>query len=164
LVADMADFVKNSRRGVRSVAGMTPEPPHRSSTRTQPPVLNAFGLVVVDMAASLAFYRRLGLSIPETADGEPHVEVALAGGVRLMLDTVDTVRSFDVHWQPATGGHRMSLAFACASPSEVDKVHTDLVGAGYTSHLVPFDAPWGQRYASVLDPDGNPVELFAALG
>ena len=27
----------------------------------------------------------------------------------------------------------------------------------------PFDAFWGQRYATVRDPDGNAVDLFAAL-
>jgi uncharacterized glyoxalase superfamily protein PhnB len=29
--------------------------------------------------------------------------------------------------------------------------------------LAPWDAFWGQRYATVLDPDGNSVDLFAAL-
>jgi hypothetical protein len=27
----------------------------------------------------------------------------------------------------------------------------------------PYDAPWSQRYVSVLDPDGNMVDLFAPL-
>ncbi|MGB5655838.1 MAG: glyoxalase, partial [Acidimicrobiia bacterium] len=27
----------------------------------------------------------------------------------------------------------------------------------------PFDAFWGQRYATVLDPDGNGVDLFAPI-
>jgi catechol 2,3-dioxygenase-like lactoylglutathione lyase family enzyme len=31
--------------------------------------LDVIGLVVADMAASLAFYRRLGLDIPADADG-----------------------------------------------------------------------------------------------
>ncbi len=38
-----------------------------------------------------------------------------------------------------------------------------LVADGYENHLDPFDAFWGQRYASVRDPDGNAVDLFAAL-
>jgi catechol 2,3-dioxygenase-like lactoylglutathione lyase family enzyme len=41
------------------------------------------GLVVDDMARSLAFYRRLGLEIPAASDAEPHVEVTLPGGLRL---------------------------------------------------------------------------------
>jgi uncharacterized glyoxalase superfamily protein PhnB len=30
-------------------------------------------------------------------------------------------------------------------------------------HLEPWDAFWGQRYATVRDLDGNGVDLFAAL-
>ena len=121
---------------------------------------DAFGLVVSDMAASLAFYRRLGVALPE--DGEGHVEGTLRGGIRMMFDTVDVVRSFS-EWEPPSGGHRIALAFLCESPGEVDATHADLVTAGHRSHVDPFDAPWGQRYATVLDPDGNPVDLFAAI-
>jgi len=39
--------------------------------------LNVIGLVVTDMAATLAFYRRLGLDIPAAADTAPHAEVVL---------------------------------------------------------------------------------------
>ncbi|WP_431944838.1 VOC family protein [Actinacidiphila sp. bgisy167] len=120
-------------------------------------------IVVSDMAASLAFYRRLGLEIPAAADAEPHVEAALPGGLRLAWDTEETVLSFDSSWTPPRGGHRMALAFACDGPTEVDAVFADLTEAGYTGHLKPFDAPWGMRYATVLDPDGNPVDLFARL-
>ncbi|MEV6523659.1 VOC family protein [Longispora sp. NPDC051575] len=128
------------------------------------PQLNLVGLVVADMAATLAFYRRLGLDLPPEADTEPHVEYALPGGLRLGWDTVDVVRSFDPGWTAPTGGHRMALAFLCATPAEVDKLHADLVAAGHVSHKEPWDAFWGQRYAVVLDPDGNAVDLFAALG
>ena len=128
----------------------------------QPPVLNAFGMVVADMAATLAFYRQLGLDIPADADGQPHVEVSLAGGVRLMFDAVETVRSFDPEWRAPVGSSRMGLAFECASPAEVDAVHARLTGAGHRSHKDPWDAPWGQRYAMVVDPDGNGVDLYAA--
>ncbi len=39
----------------------------------------------------------------------------------------------------------------------------ELVGAGVRRHLEPWDAFWGMRYAVVRDPDGTPVDLFAAL-
>jgi uncharacterized glyoxalase superfamily protein PhnB len=45
----------------------------------------------------------------------------------------------------------------------MDRLFEDLVEVGGYGHLPPFDAPWGQRYATVHDPDGNAVELFAAL-
>lgn len=121
---------------------------------------DAFGLVVADMAASLSFYRRLGVDLPPEADG--HVEGTLPGGIRMMFDTVDVVRSFS-EWTPPTGNSRMSLAFLCDSAEDVDATHGALVAGGAPSHVDPFDAPWGQRYATVLDPDGNPVDLFAPL-
>jgi len=119
-------------------------------------------LVVSDMPATLAFYRRLGLDLPAGADAEPHVEADL-GGVRLAFDTVDTIRSFDPQWTPPTGGHRIALGFECSEPAEVDQAWRDLVGAGYEGHLEPWDAFWGMRYAVVRDPDGTPVDLFAPL-
>lgn len=125
--------------------------------------LSLVEVVVADMAASLAFYRRLGLDIPADADNEPHVNVAV-GGMQLAFDTEDTIRSFDKDWtRPPAGGHRMALAFACDSAAEVDAAWADLTGAGYTGHLEPWDAFWGMRYAVVHDPDGNPVDLFAPL-
>lgn len=115
------------------------------------------------MAASLAFYRRLGLDFPAGAEEHPHVEAALPGGPTLALDTEDTIRSFHPGWRPPAGGGRVSLAFRCDSPAEVDEVYEDLVGAGYHGELKPWDAFWGMRYAVVHDPDGNGVDLFAPL-
>ena len=127
------------------------------------PRLDLIGIVVADMAASLAFYRRLGLELEPAADAQPHVEHVLPGGLRIAWDTVDVIRSFDPGWVAPSGGGRMSLAFACDTPADVDAAYADLVGAGHVSHHEPFDAFWGQRYATVLDPDGNGVDLFAPL-
>lgn len=122
------------------------------------------GLVVDDMARSLAFYRKLGLEIANDVDAEDHVEATLLGGLRMAWDTVETIKSFDPTWTPPTGGgHRIGLAFLCADPAEVDRMYADLVSAGYEGHLEPWDAFWGQRYATVRDPDGNGVDLFARL-
>lgn len=120
-------------------------------------------IVAQDMARSLAFYRRLGLDIPAGADNEPHVEVEMPGALKLAFDTVETIRSFDDTWRQPEGGPRMSLAFRCESPTEVDRTYADLVAAGYDGHLTPWDAPWGMRYAVVHDPDGNGVDLFCPL-
>lgn len=121
------------------------------------------GLVVGDMARSLAFYRLLGFDLPASADAEPHVEAALPGGLRVAWDTVETVRSFDPGWTPPSGGHRIGLAFVCHDPADVDATYARLVEAGYEGHLAPWDAFWGQRYATVRDPDGNGIDLFAPL-
>ena len=125
------------------------------------PELNAVGIVVSDMTRSIAFYRLLGLDVPETPD-EGHFETFLPNGVRFMLDTEDTVRSFRPDWSRETG-NQLGLAFECASPSEVDEVYARVVGAGSDAEKEPWDAVWGQRYAQLRDPDGVPVDLYAAL-
>lgn len=125
--------------------------------------LDLVGIVVKDMAATLRFYRLLGLEIPPEADGEGHVEVQLPG-FRLAWDTQAVIQSFDPEWTPPTGEARgMGLAFLCASPAEVDALYGRLMAAGYASRKTPWDAFWGQRYAQVKDPDGNTVDLFAPL-
>jgi uncharacterized glyoxalase superfamily protein PhnB len=127
------------------------------------PKLDLIGIIVRDMRSSLDFYRLLGLTFPDGAESEGHVEVTLDGGMRLAFDTQDVIRSFDADWQPPTGGPAIGLAFLCGSPSEVDALYAELVAAGHASHKEPWDAFWGQRYAQVRDPDYNVIDLFAPL-
>ncbi len=126
------------------------------------PQLDLVGLIVKDMKVALDFYRALGLAIPEDAEKEDHVELKV-GGIRFAWDEVSMIKSFDPEWTPPSDGHRMGLAFLCSSPAEVDETYERITGLGYHGHKAPWDAFWGQRYATVLDPDGNPVDLFAAL-
>ena len=129
------------------------------------PRLDVVGVIVSDMDASIAFYRRLGVKFPEPHDpeGHGHVEAMLDGGIRFALDTQDTIRSFDPDWAAPSGAHRMALAFLFESPGAVDQKFAELVKAGALPHNEPWDAFWGQRYAQVHDPDGNVVDLFAPL-
>lgn len=124
------------------------------------PAFDAIGIIATDLAASLAFYRLVGLDVAD--GGQGHVEVPLNDSTRLMFDSVAVMESFS-DYEPATGGRNVALAFRCDSPAEVDAAHARVVGGGHRSKVEPFDAPWGQRYATVLDPDGNPVDFYAAL-
>jgi catechol 2,3-dioxygenase-like lactoylglutathione lyase family enzyme len=125
--------------------------------------LDAIGIVAADLAKSLAFYRALGLAVPDGAENQPHVEVQLGGGMRLMFDTEETVRSFHPSWSPAVGAGRIGLAVSLPDAAAVDAKYSELTAAGHHGELEPFDAPWGQRYASMNDPDGNGVDLYAPL-
>lgn len=118
-------------------------------------------IVANDLNKSLEFYRLLGLQVPEPEG--PHVEVALPGGNRLAFDTEEVIAGMHPGWVAPTGPGRVALAFGLASPAEVDELYARLTGAGYPGALAPFDAPWGQRYATVADPDGTSVDLFSAL-
>jgi uncharacterized glyoxalase superfamily protein PhnB len=79
-----------------------------------------------------------------------------------MLDDLKLIKQLNPEWTEPTG-QRMNLAFACASPAEVDAMHAMVTAAGHPSKTAPWDAFWNQRYAQVVDPDGNIVDLFAAL-
>jgi uncharacterized glyoxalase superfamily protein PhnB len=124
------------------------------------PRLDAIGLIISDMTRAVDFYRLVGLEF-ESAPGSGHAEASGPGGLRVMIDTEESVTSFS-DWAPPTGGGpRTAIAFLCDTPDEVDLTFDRLVEAGGRGHLPPFDAPWGQRYATVHDPDGNAVDLFA---
>jgi catechol 2,3-dioxygenase-like lactoylglutathione lyase family enzyme len=125
------------------------------------PQLNAIGIVAADMGRSIRFYRLLGLDVPETPE-EGHIDTFLPNGVRLMLDSEETIWSFQPDWRRETG-NQLSLAFECASPSEVDETYARAVDAGFHGEKEPWDAFWGQRYAQLQDPDGVGVDLYAAL-
>lgn len=125
--------------------------------------LDAIGIIVTDMGESIGFYQLLGLEFPEGSSEAPHAEAILPSGMRLLLDTEDVIAGFDASFTPPTSRGRIGLAVRCPSPGEVDEVFRTIVAAGHRSHLEPFDAFWGQRYAGVQDPDGNVIDLYAAL-
>ena len=123
--------------------------------------MNAIGIVASDMAASIRFYRLLGLDVPDTPS-EGHVDTFLPNGVRFMLDSEEVIRSFRPDWSRETG-NQISIALACDGPDEVDVVYRRVLEAGFDGEKEPWDAVWGQRYAQLRDPDGVPVDLYAAL-
>jgi catechol 2,3-dioxygenase-like lactoylglutathione lyase family enzyme len=127
------------------------------------PLPDMIGITVRDMDAALRFYRALGLAVPEGVEGEDHVEIITPNGYRIAWDTVALARGLDPAWVEPVG-HRMGLAFLCADAAEVDATYARLVADGHVGHTEPWDAFWGQRYAVILDPDGNKVDLFAPLG
>jgi uncharacterized glyoxalase superfamily protein PhnB len=122
--------------------------------------LDAIGIVCADIAKSMRFYRLLGLDFPDSA--EDHVEATAPNGMRVMLDKLELIKQLDPDWvQPV--GRPIGLAFVCGSPKEVDETFAKVTKAGFRGKTPPFDAFWSQRYATVLDPDGNGVDLFAEL-
>ena len=128
------------------------------------PRLEVIGIVVEDMARSLSFYRELGFEFAADAEKEGHVEAKAPGGMRVALDTSAEIRKFDPDWRASAGGSgRVGFAFLVESPSEVDATYERLTSLGYAGEREPWDAFWGQRYASVTDPDGNGVDIFCPL-
>ena len=115
------------------------------------------GVVASDLHRSVEFYRLVGIPLPDVESD--HVEVALENGMRFALDSLELIKSIG-HWE-APVGHRMGIGINAEEPSGVDKAYAKITAAGFEGMTEPFDAYWGQRYAQVKDPDGNPVDLFA---
>jgi catechol 2,3-dioxygenase-like lactoylglutathione lyase family enzyme len=128
------------------------------------PTFNVIDIVVSDMRAAIAFYERLGLKFEIDPQYPDHAGCDLPNGLHVMLDT-EKFRGGTMAggWTRPTGDPRAYFAFQCASPDEVDAKYAELTEAGYRGVQEPWDAFWGMRYAVVLDPDGNGIDLYAPL-
>lgn len=136
------------------------------------PVLDQLNIVSADPAASLAFYRRLGLEVPDsevwrTASGPHHVSIRGAGdgdGFDLDLDSTAFAEIWNAGWQGrADLAGRVVLGFRLASREAVDACYADMTAAGYAGLQPPWDAFWGARYAIIADPDGIAVGLASPV-
>lgn len=122
----------------------------------------AVAVTATDLAGARAFYELLGFRFPETAVDDPHLEGEDGSGVRLMID--DAAAMTELYGEPPRPGTLAGFAMVVGSPAEVDRTVALVAAAGHTVAKEPYDAPWGQRYATVADPDGYRVDVFCPLG
>ncbi|MFD1933254.1 MULTISPECIES: VOC family protein [Nonomuraea] len=127
------------------------------------PTLSTIDIVVSDLQTSIAFYARLGLEFKIDEHSPEHAGCDLPGGMHVMLDTESFRTPFLPGWTKPSGGPRALLCFEFETPADVDAKYAELRQAGYQGLAEPFDAFWGMRYATVADPDGGGVDLYAAL-
>ncbi len=131
------------------------------------PDFKQLDLIAKDMDATIAFYRELGVEIPEeaiwrTSTGAHHVDLTMPGGMVLHFDSEALAHHYNRGWKPPTGsGTRAVFTFKVESRAEVDRIHDALVATGHPSSQPPFDAFWGARYAIIVDPDGNHVGVMS---
>ena len=125
---------------------------------------NQINLVVRNIDESLAFYRRLGLDIPEpwSSGGAGHHAKAAAGPeVDLEFDSHQLARAYNEGFAAERG--RVVIGLTLDSREAVDALWHSLLAEGAQGLQPPFDAFWGARYAIVEDPDGNPVGLMSPV-
>ncbi len=123
------------------------------------PRLYGIYLFVGDMAATLAFYRQLGLEIVEIS--ETFARADMNSGACIEFGTADLTRSYDPNWRESDGIGTNTINFELPSREAVDAMYEALTGDGHNAHLEPCDPPWGSRFALVDDPDGNVVGLHS---
>jgi len=124
------------------------------------PVLDQLNLVVSDMDATVAFYRVLGLEIPDTLPvwAPDHRNAETGSGIDLDFDSAGFAAKWDRGWP---GGSGSVLGFRVSSREAVDSTFAALMEAGYPASQAPYDAFWGARYAVVIDPDGRHVGIMS---
>ena len=124
------------------------------------PNLDAIGLVVAHMGDAMDFYRKLGLQFTMGTEADGHVEASGPGGLRIMFDTEEMVQVVLV----LGGAHREATGPRWHSCARVRPRSTGFISNSRQAGPLPcgtLRCPWGQRYATVLDPSGNAVDLFA---
>lgn len=127
------------------------------------PRLDAVGVTTKNMNKTVEFYRCLGFEFDEFGPNDTHVEaIAQPGEARLMIDTAEFVEQHTGN--PPVAPNHSAFALLCDTPKQVDEVINSVSAKGFTVKTEPWDAFWGQRYATVVDPDGYAVDVFARLG
>lgn len=136
------------------------------------PTLNQLNIVSGNVDASIAFYRKLGVEIPDpriwrTSTGVHHVsaiEAESPEAATLDLDSTAFAQIWNTGWagrQDLAG--RVVVGFSVGSREEVDRLYGEMTAAGHLGLQPPWDAFWGARYAVVEDPDGIAVGLMSPI-
>lgn len=117
-------------------------------------------IVARNFDETLAFYRLLGLDIPEVLDQPAGTRHAPATGeTSFAVDNDALARLYSAEWRGPQPGNSVLMTAQLPSRSSVDETHDALTEAGHTGLQPPYDAFWGARYAVVMDPEGNSVGL-----
>ena len=113
--------------------------------------INAVTLATTDMGAAVAFYEQLGFRLgyggAETAFSSFHVG---DGFLNVQLD-------------PAYEAPRQVWGRVILWVDDVDAMYQRVRDAGYATETEPADAPWGERYFHVRDPDGHELSFAQPL-
>ncbi|MEJ0002919.1 MAG: VOC family protein [Pararobbsia sp.] len=112
--------------------------------------LSAVTLAVSDMRAAVHFYETLGLRIHYGGADQAFTSFACGAA---FLNLIAQPHA------PIEGWGRFIVHV-----SDVDAVYRLALEAGLTPSMAPSDAPWGERYFHISDPDGHELSVAKPLG
>ena len=110
--------------------------------------ISAVTIAVRDMERSVSFYKRLGFTPVGRTERFTSFKV---GGAFLNLIAIADF----------AGGWWGRLIFWV---DDVDAQHAEAKRAGLTPEAEPRDAPWGERFYHIIDPDGHELSFARPLG
>lgn len=112
--------------------------------------LNAVTLPTRDMVRAVAFYQTLGFVLHYGGPASRFTSFR-AGETALNLRAAPA----EPAWTPLT-----RIIFWV---SDVDEHYAHTLAAGLTPDFTPRDAPWGERYFHIADPDGHGLSFARRL-
>ena len=111
--------------------------------------ISAITLATHDMARAVAFYQALGFMLK--SGGSAAAIHQLPCRQRLSEPDADA------------GGARVVLVGPRDLLVHIDVQHARACAAGLSPHFAPRDAPWGERYFHMADPDGHELSFARPL-
>jgi catechol 2,3-dioxygenase-like lactoylglutathione lyase family enzyme len=111
--------------------------------------LSAITLATGDMPRAVSFYEALGFPLNFGGPHEPFTSFALGG---TYLNLIVDARA------PVAWWGRVIIYV-----SDVDALYRKALAAGLKPLFEPADAPWGERYFHIADPDGHELSFAKPL-
>lgn len=110
-------------------------------------------IIVRDMEATIAFYRLLGLDVPDAFEWPPgsgakHVEAPMPG-CYLAFDNHEMARIWNPHFDAGRKEGNIVVGLLVETRDHVDRIYRAVEAAGHPVGQPPYDAFWGSRYAIV---------------
>jgi catechol 2,3-dioxygenase-like lactoylglutathione lyase family enzyme len=111
--------------------------------------LSAITLATHDMARAVPFYEALGFPLKYGGPQEAFTSFAVGTS---FLNLIADSRG-PVNWWGRVIIH----------VSDVDGIYQKALAAGLRPEFAPADAPWGERYFHITDPDGHELSFAKPL-
>ena len=113
--------------------------------------ISAVTLLTADMVEAVAFYEALGFHLLYGGQEAPFTSFRVgAGYLNLQLNTVGST-------ERAVWGRVVLWV------DDVDAMYKRALAAGFAPETTPTDAPWGERYFHIHDPDGHELSFARPL-
>ena len=130
---------------------------HRPGARIES--LSAVTLTVGDIGRSMRFYESLGFTRKPGVAAPGFASYVLGNGAQPAYLNLIEAADGPARAAGSFGGWGRVIVYV----SDVDAFHAHALALGLAPEFAPADAPWGERYFHLLDPDGHELSFAKPL-
>ena len=132
-----------------NTSALSSSSPESAQAEPQIESLSAITLATADMRQAVHFYQALGFPLKFGGAQSAFASFAFGG---TYLNLIADSRA-PVNW----------WGRVIVYVSDVDAIYRKALAAGFQPSLEPSDAPWGERYFHITDPDGHEMSFAKPL-